>query len=218
MTCRKEAGGCGYEFCWICLDEWQKHGTSWYKCDFKKSSKVVELERKAETGKKWIERFQRYSEKYMDHQKGEQFARKLYDSIKEKKEMFANIKGIFFSELGFLDEAIGTIIDCRRMLKYSYCLGFYLKETKEIELYEHHQYSLDSLTDRLHECLEQEEIPRLLQIENLAEFNREFEAFRSKVINLKSTINTFKDNLLKDFEGKMDNLIDYDLLYGKKGF
>ena len=26
MTCRKEVGGCGYEFCWICLDEWKKHG------------------------------------------------------------------------------------------------------------------------------------------------------------------------------------------------
>ena len=32
MTCRKEAGGCGYEFCWICLGEWKPHGTSWYEC------------------------------------------------------------------------------------------------------------------------------------------------------------------------------------------
>ena len=31
MTCQKQAGGCGYEFCWVCLGEWKPHGSSWYE-------------------------------------------------------------------------------------------------------------------------------------------------------------------------------------------
>ena len=47
MTCRKEAGGCGYEFCWICLGAWAPHGTSWYECkrinkkELEKSTKKI---------------------------------------------------------------------------------------------------------------------------------------------------------------------------------
>ena len=25
MVCRREAGGCGYEFCWVCLGKWSEH-------------------------------------------------------------------------------------------------------------------------------------------------------------------------------------------------
>jgi len=36
MTCRKEQGGCGFEFCWLCLGPWSKHGSStggYYACN-----------------------------------------------------------------------------------------------------------------------------------------------------------------------------------------
>ena len=36
MTCRKEVGGCSYEFCWICMGDWTKHGSEtggYYKCN-----------------------------------------------------------------------------------------------------------------------------------------------------------------------------------------
>ena len=36
MTCRKEKGGCGFEFCWLCLGPWSTHGSStggYYACN-----------------------------------------------------------------------------------------------------------------------------------------------------------------------------------------
>jgi len=33
ITCKESYGGCGYEFCWICLSEFQNH----FNCDMKKS-------------------------------------------------------------------------------------------------------------------------------------------------------------------------------------
>ncbi len=32
MTCKKEARGCGFEFCWICLVKWSSHNGSHYTC------------------------------------------------------------------------------------------------------------------------------------------------------------------------------------------
>eukprot|EP01084_Bolivina_argentea_P025889 48144_1 len=35
MTCGKNAGGCGHEFCWLCKGDWKKHNSStggYYKC------------------------------------------------------------------------------------------------------------------------------------------------------------------------------------------
>ena len=30
IVCDKSKGGCGYEFCWACMQEWSMHGTSWF--------------------------------------------------------------------------------------------------------------------------------------------------------------------------------------------
>merc|ERR1711871_939687 len=32
MTCRKSEGGCGFEFCWLCLGPWAPHGSRYYEC------------------------------------------------------------------------------------------------------------------------------------------------------------------------------------------
>ena len=34
MTCRTIAGGCGYEFCWVCMRDWKGH-KSYFKCNKK---------------------------------------------------------------------------------------------------------------------------------------------------------------------------------------
>ena len=36
MTCRKAQGGCGFEFCWLCLGPWSTHGSrtgGYYACN-----------------------------------------------------------------------------------------------------------------------------------------------------------------------------------------
>ena len=39
MTCQKKAGGCGYEFCWVCMGSWNAHKitslNSYYQCERK---------------------------------------------------------------------------------------------------------------------------------------------------------------------------------------
>ena len=45
----------------------------------------------------------------------------------------------------FLKQAVEQVIECRRILKYTYVLGHYLLDnTSEKELYEHHQVGVPS--------------------------------------------------------------------------
>ncbi len=41
-----------------------------------------------------------------------------------------------------------------------------------LKLYEHNQYLLDQKSDQLHEMIEQEQIPNILNIDNIDEFNQ----------------------------------------------
>ena len=47
------------------------------------------------------------------------------------------------------------MIDCRRVLKYTYALGYFLADNSpEKHLFEHHQEMLEKNTERLHEFTE----------------------------------------------------------------
>ena len=53
MTCSKRVGGCGFEFCWICMKSWNSHEitglNSYYNCqkifekDYQKEQKKKNL-------------------------------------------------------------------------------------------------------------------------------------------------------------------------------
>ena len=70
MARRKEAGGCGYNFCWICLGDWKLNGANYYSCnkfgqDMVKNAKIE------------IEKYVFYFERNMYHQKSQESGVKL---------------------------------------------------------------------------------------------------------------------------------------------
>ena len=50
----------------------------------------------------------------------------------------------------FLLQAAEQIIECRRVLKYTYVHGYFLEEGRERDLFEHHQKLLEEHTEKLH--------------------------------------------------------------------
>ena len=210
MTCRKEAGGCGYEFCWICLGEWKKHGSNWYKCSFFDPNKVDKEKEKLKNDTKFeLEKYISYFDKYINHDKSQKFAEGLNTKIIEYKKRFSEEKNTPYLELSFLDDAVATVIDCHRILKNTYIFGYYMVKCNEQKLYEHNQYLLDQKSDQLHEMIEQEQIPNILNIDNIDEFNQKFMKFKNDVINLISIIKDYRKHLLDDIENTMINLVDY---------
>jgi ariadne-1 len=76
MTCRKHAGGCGYEFCWLCKGDWTKHGRGYYYCNIYKNKKVkthdntlTAEEKTAENAQNELDRYEFHYTRFDSHHK-----------------------------------------------------------------------------------------------------------------------------------------------------
>ena len=217
MTCRKEAGGCSYEFCWICLGEWAPHGSSWYKCvkynptDLDKHKEKMRLETKYE-----LEKYANYYDSYSQEENALKYAKKLNDKILRYKTDLENKKNQPHLELAFLDEAVQTVIDCHRILKNTYIFGYYMKKNQGNTLYTHHQEMLRIEADKLHELLEMQHLPKIIEIELLEDFNKAFAEYKEKILTLMSATTKFKESILVDIENHPD-YIDFNMLKNDSG-
>ena len=87
-----------------------------------------------------------------------------------------------------------------------------MKDNKSTNnLYIHHQEMLRIEADLLHELLEMQYLPKIINMENLEEFNKAFAEYKGKVLTLMSATTKFKENILIDIENHPD-YIDYNLL------
>ena len=212
MTCRKEAGGCGYEFCWICLGEWKPHGTSWYECKKYTPNELDKNKEKIRNNIKLeLERYANYFESYQEEEKSIKFAVKLTDKINLYKKQLEELKHQPHVEVLFLDEALQTVIECHQILKNTYIYGYYMKDTNATSLYRHHQEMLRRNADLLHDRIEMKYLHDIMQINNLDDFNKKFIIFKGEVRSLISATLKFKDNILEEIE-KHPELIDYNIL------
>jgi len=62
--------------------------------------------------------------------------------------------GSSWSEVTFLEAATETLLECRRVLKFTYVHGYYLEDCSEKRLFEHLQEQLERSTEHLQELTE----------------------------------------------------------------
>ena len=210
MTCRKEAGGCGYEFCWICLGEWKPHGTSWYKCTRVNQKEYDKKQKEILNMKSEMEKFDKSYQSFNDEENAIKYAIKLNEKIKLYKKFLTEKKELPELEILFLDDALKTVIECHRLLKNTYIFGYYMKK-KSKSLYEYNQEMLRREADLLHEKIEMRYLNDILSIINEEQFKKDFENYKQNVIKLTDTTNKFKNNILEDIE-KHPEYIDYNTL------
>jgi len=211
MTCRKEAGGCGYEFCWICLGEWAPHGTSWYECKRVDKNKLNKDNEKKKAIKNELEKFAKYYEGFKEEENSISFAKKLTETIDLYKRFLLEKKGKSELDIVFLDEALKTVIECHLLLKNTYVFGYYMKKNKSNSLYEHQQEMLRRESDLLHEKLEMKYLNDILTESDTEKFNKEFIKYKENVQSLIGAAIKFKDNILDDIE-KHPEYIDYNAI------
>ena len=211
MTCRKSAGGCGYEFCWICLGDWKKH-TDFYNCQKVAKEKMQLDDSERQKVKIDLEKFIYYSDNYKNQVNAQNYAMELNDKIEEKKSKLIEEKSISTENLKFLDEAVNTVIDCHRILKNTYIFGYFIKNnSNKKSMFEFNQSLLNGQSDLLHELLELDSLPKIIKIYNFEEFNKEFTEYKGRVNSLIGSISKYRNNVLNEVENDL-NIIDYDLL------
>jgi ariadne-1 len=155
MTCRV----CRHEFCWICMNAWTEHGQNtggFYKCN-KFVSGEAQGGEKASTeaiAKFELERYLHYYTRYHAHDSSERHARNV-QMLKVDQSIEAMQSGAngLWVDLQFLRQAVLLVIECRRVLKYTYILGYFLTGAAK-QLFEYHQEMLEKNTDLLSEYTE----------------------------------------------------------------
>ncbi|VVB11975.1 unnamed protein product [Arabis nemorensis] len=201
MTCRSP---CRHQFCWLCLKAWKIHGQSsggFYACNRyekeKQEGKFSEADRKQAMAKMSLERYTYYYERWLSHLLSRQKA--MADLQKLQSEGLKKLSEILCTsetQLQFITEAWLQIIECRRVLEWTFAYGYYLADEGKKVFFEYLQGEADSGLERLHHCAEKE----LEVFYDAKGPSEDFKHFQTKLTDLTVITKTYFANLVKALE------------------
>jgi len=199
MTCRKHAGGCGHEFCWLCKGDWSKHGSAtggYYQCNIyeknKAEGKLSEEENKAQDAQNELERYEFHYTRYDSHSKSSRHAIKQKESTHEKMHELAEKFQWRLNETQFLLDAVNEAIQCWHVLAWTYPIAYYLDDKKfNLDLFKQQQGKLENFCDGLQQKLD-------FDLEKLGDNKT-----RQEIIGYTRTAQTYRKNLVEYIESEI---------------
>ncbi|PIA53344.1 hypothetical protein AQUCO_00900132v1 [Aquilegia coerulea] len=209
MTCTPP---CKFEFCWLCLGQWSDHGEAtggYYACNRYEKAKQAgtfnAAEQKRKLAKQSLEKYTHYFERWSNNELSRKQAVAYLQQMQDVHINNLSDKHCqTVSQLQFIVEAWLQIIECRRVLKWTYAYGYYLPDhskyakTKK-QFFELVQGEAESALERLHHCAE---VDMKLYLD--AEGPREdFNVFRTNLANLTKITRTFFENLVRALENDL---------------
>ncbi|KAE8681893.1 putative E3 ubiquitin-protein ligase ARI8 [Hibiscus syriacus] len=203
---------CKFEFCWLCHGAWSEHGErtgGFYACNRYETAKqdgvYDEAEKRREMAKNSLERYTHYYERWATNQSSRQKAvADLQQMQSVHLEKLSDIQCQPESQLKFITEAWLQIVECRRVLKWTYAYGYYLPEHEHAkrQFFEYLQGEAESGLERLHQCAEKE-----LQVYLNAEGpSKDFNEFRTKLAGLTSVTRNYFENLVRALENGLSDV------------
>ncbi|CAI0401922.1 unnamed protein product [Linum tenue] len=203
---------CKFEFCWLCLGAWTEHGErtgGFYACNRYETAKQEgvfdEAEKRREMAKNSLERYTHYYERWATNQSSRQKAlADLQQMQTVHLEKLSDNQCQPESQLKFITEAWLQIVECRRVLKWTYSYGYYLPEHEHAkrQFFEYLQGEAESGLERLHQCAEKE-----LQVYLTAEGpSKDFNEFRTKLAGLTSVTRNYFENLVRALENGLSDV------------
>uniref|UniRef100_A0A7S1VX50 RBR-type E3 ubiquitin transferase n=1 Tax=Ditylum brightwellii TaxID=49249 RepID=A0A7S1VX50_9STRA len=195
MSCQQ----CKHEFCWICMGDWNDHGANtggYYKCNKYDSDNNDEDQSDAARAKRELDRYLHYYKRYHAHSEAQKFAkRQLRETEARMVLLQESSNDSTWTDVEFLKTANEQLVECRRVLKYTYSFAYYLTDDKsdksklmQKERFEHHQEMLERFTENLSELSEKP----------LAEMDR------TDVVNQTRVVDRFMKNILKYVDDGME--------------
>ena len=129
MTCFQ----CRFEFCWLCLGDWRKHGNrtgGFYQCnifrDKARRGENLEDEIRRINAKVSNERYLHHWERWAEHDKALNIVKERMEEWQNSSiEVLSGIHNCPASNYRFVTEAWREIMNCRRILKWTYASGYY---------------------------------------------------------------------------------------------
>ncbi|WJX41920.1 putative E3 ubiquitin-protein ligase ari7 [Trifolium repens] len=191
MTC---SSPCRFEFCWLCLGAWREHGGP---CNRYEAAERDDIEKRREMVKKSVEKYTHYYERWAsNHSSREKAVADLQKMQTLHIKMLSDTLSIPETQLKFITEAWLQIVECRRVLKWTYAYGYYLPDNEHAkkQFFEYLQGEAESGLERLHQCAEKE-----LQV-FLEAPSEEFNDFSRKLTGLTAVTRNYFENLVRALE------------------
>ncbi|BAF25568.1 Os09g0513800, partial [Oryza sativa Japonica Group] len=213
MTCTPP---CKFEFCWLCLGAWSDHGDGtggFYACNRYQSAKMGgmydEAEARRERAKNSLERYMHYYERWASNQTSRQKAQADLQKVEnEDLTKLSDVVGIPETQLKFIPEAWSQIIECRRVLKWTYAYGYYLHNKAKSDFFVYLQGEAESGLERLHKCAEKdmrEFLPTADSTQPSLSL-QDFGEFRVKLSGLTSVTRNYFENLVQTLEAGLQDV------------
>lgn len=153
MTCRNQ--DCKHEFCWMCLDRWEPHGSRWYACNRFDETAAKEARKAQDSSRLALKRYLFYFNRYLNHMQSMRFESRLYESVQTKmEEMQAH--GTSWIDVKFFKKLVDILCRCRRTLMYTYAFAYFLKKNNHSLIFESNQSDLEQATEQLSEFLDRD--------------------------------------------------------------
>jgi ariadne-1 len=197
MSCKKNSGGCGYEFCWLCRGPWSEHGSAtggYYNCNKYDKSTAKEDDMKAGDAKTELETYMFYYHRYESHRNAMKIADQQRKEANQKESSILAKFEVRSADTKFLLEATEQLLNNRRVLQYSYVYGYYLdKRSQERNLFEYLQEDLEKHTNEL-SALYETSIDKLMSLQDFAKW-------KEQVTNYTRITKRFLDNFVEGVAG-----------------
>lgn len=202
MTCQ----GCRHEFCWLCKGSWKDHGTAtggFYKCNIYEKNKAngsqSEEEQAQEDANTELERYTFHYTRYENHINAISQMKKTTETAEARMGELMSKYQWKPNEVSFIKDASTTIIECRRLLAWTYPIGYYMEKGFSYRhLFLDYQQNLEKHTEHLHELAEQP----------LEKFETNPNA-RAEIINHQRVIHKYRDNLMRGIETEINPLCKF---------
>ncbi|KAM7484544.1 hypothetical protein LguiA_000553 [Lonicera macranthoides] len=207
MTCTPP---CSFEFCWLCLGAWSNHGDrsgGYYACNrynkAKEEGAYDEVETRRKAAKNSLERYTHYYERWASNQRSREKALEdLGNNETVNLEKLSKKQSEPETKLKFIKEAWEQIVECRRVLKWTYAYGYYLPEHQQAkrQFFEYLQGEAEAGLERLHQCAEKDLEPYLKDPSD------NFVNFRIKLVGLTSVTRNYFENLVEALENGLSDV------------
>ncbi|ONK80056.1 uncharacterized protein A4U43_C01F13350 [Asparagus officinalis] len=192
MTCLPP---CKFEFCWLCHESWLEHSVCrYYAADNRRGTYNKEEHRDEHEYYFKLWALNRIS---------------MIKAISELKMMPTEKMGVLY----FFVEAWEQIVECRRILAWTYAYGYYLAEEEKVkkELFEYLQSEAEANLEELHKCAKID-LQAYLNSGNM----RTFAEFQCKLSGLTLVTRNYFDNFVHALENGLKEVDSRKAMVNKR--